>query len=849
MIKEPKRSYRKPKLEDKFKELSSLGKAENVAIIIVDKKGRVVYWSRGAERLTGYKIKDVIGKPISSFYPHRREMKSILKEVREKGYSGPKVVKVRHKKKGEIYINLFVDRFLSPCGEELGTIGVSYDVTEMIKLEEEAKEKERMFRMIFEKSPMGIFVTDKKGNIIAANPALIRIMGSPGREKTEGLNVLKLPTLKKVNATQKFKRVLLKRELVSFESEYTSLWGKKIYATVVGMPIIEKKKVTGMLGIVADITKRKTLEEGLRKRTYVLEKILETERRISLERSLEENLNELAKGAAEATGFKIALIRVVENGIFGLVGAYGIPKNALSRLKKRVITGEKIREFLNPKYKHGDAYFISHEEEIAKKVEEGEYIPPIIYKKGGWHPRDMFLVPIYSPSRSLMGVIMFDDPVDGSIPSKETSSYALIFAEMAGYWIDILKTHALLKHEINKLNTLIYTSYVISKLLSIEKLGKTVLAGIKNLTDYDQAVFYLYDEGKKKMEAVAFTGISAKEIRKREKTALERHPGWVVKNREALISEDVEKDKRVKYNGKVSTKSLLYVPVIFEDKCLGALGLTSFKKNAFSEEDKEMLKVFASQVAVAVSNARAMEVEIKARKAAEEFENLKSGIIASLSHELKTPLTIIRATAELMRMSFPQKEKEYRELVNTIISESEKLGTLITRLLSFSMSFAKVLSVEKKVLNPDAIVERVISMMRKKALEKKINIYTELKARNAKIIASPDAVESICINLIDNAIRYNKKKGSIIIKTRVYNKNYILEVKDTGTGIPEDKLLQIFEPFYRVELEDTRRTYGAGIGLTIVKRFAEILGGKVEVKSKLGEGSVFRVTLPVVREK
>ncbi len=830
--------------KDRYAEIAKIGKAENIAITIVDKNGKIVYWSEGAKNITGYSEKEVLGKHISFFYSDAFDLEIIQQEINKKGYAGPRIVKIKNKNKRYVYINLFVDRFLSPGGGELGTIGISYDVTEMIRLEEERNKMERLFKTIFEKAPMGIFITDKKGEVLAANPALLKMLGSPAEEKTKGINVLKLEHLKRVNAAKKFKKVLQQGKAEYFDTEYLSLWGKKFHGAVMAVPVIEKGEITGMVGIITDITERKKMEMELKRKTKVLEKILETAKKLDIKKPLEENLNEIARGAAEACGFKLAFIRVVENGTFGLVGAYGIPKRALNKLKKRRITGDYIAKLMSPKYRHGDGYFISHKEDIAKEIGEGGYIPPIKPKEGGWHPLDMFFVPIYSPGKDLIGIIMFDMPVDGDIPSLETTSYAAMFAEKAGYWIDILKTDTLLRHELEKLNALIHTANILSRLLPVEELGEKILDTVKKLIPYDCAVLYLYDEENKKLISVSWRGISKREIKKREKTAFYQHPGWVIKNKTVLKVNNIEKDERVVYGYPVKTKSILYVPLLFEDRCLGTIGVESFKENAFSDEDKIMLQVFASQAAVAISNSKALEIEVKARRVIEEIENLKSGIIASLSHELKTPVTVIKATMELLKLYLKQEDKEIQELLNTVLQETDRLNLLISRLINLGVSLSKISTIQREKFNPDEIVKKTEITMRKKAKEKKVRVKLNLSA-GIEIYATKDAFESICNNLMDNAIKYNVEGGKVEVRSYREKEYYVLEIKDTGIGIPEDKLVYIFEPFYRVDMSDARETYGAGIGLAIVKRLVEIFDGKVEVESELNKGSCFRIFLPI----
>lgn len=223
-------------------------------------------------------------------------------------------------------------------------------------------------------------------------------------------------------------------------------------------------------------------------------------------------------------------------------------------------------------------------------------------------------------------------------------------------------------------------------------------------------------------------------------------------------------------------------------------------------------------------------------------ELMRSQFVANVSHELKTPLTSIKGFAETLKLV---KDDETREkFLDIIDKEADRLSRLINDILVLS-SIESNLTFDMNEFKPNSVIEEVLNIMRKIAVNK--NIKLEFKDDYAgNIIGDKDKFYQLVLNLVENAIKYSKD-GSGKVEISSYNKDrfYCLTVKDNGIGIPKEDISRVFERFYRVD--KSRKKGGTGLGLAIVKHIAKLFNGEINVKSELGEGTVFEVKIPYVQ--
>lgn len=215
------------------------------------------------------------------------------------------------------------------------------------------------------------------------------------------------------------------------------------------------------------------------------------------------------------------------------------------------------------------------------------------------------------------------------------------------------------------------------------------------------------------------------------------------------------------------------------------------------------------------------------------LENIRSQFVANVSHELKTPLTSIKGFAETLR--YVDDEKTKNNFLDIIDKESERLTRLINDILVLSNLESN--NIEKlEEFMPDDIVREVINILQNQAIKKSINLTFKSNSESY-ILGQRDKFFQVALNIIENGIKYSNEGDSVTVTSYNEDGNYILKVKDTGIGIPEEDLPRIFERFYRVD--KARKSGGTGLGLAIVKHIVKSFGGDIEVKSELNKGSEF----------
>ncbi|MCG8403256.1 MAG: ATP-binding protein [Firmicutes bacterium] len=227
------------------------------------------------------------------------------------------------------------------------------------------------------------------------------------------------------------------------------------------------------------------------------------------------------------------------------------------------------------------------------------------------------------------------------------------------------------------------------------------------------------------------------------------------------------------------------------------------------------------------------------------MEQMRSEFMANASHELRTPLTSIRGFVETLMDSGTEDPQMTRHFLEIIAAETARLSNLLDDLLDLSRIEERRVVHRWQREEIGTLVDRVLTICGTKAEEKQIAIKANLPPRLPYLFGDPDLLAQVFINLVDNAIKYTPEGGTVTLSASVTGDEIKIEVADTGAGIPAENLPRIFERFYRVEKARTRDTGGTGLGLAIVKHIVKGHGGRVEVKSVVGKGTVFSVFLPL----
>jgi len=226
------------------------------------------------------------------------------------------------------------------------------------------------------------------------------------------------------------------------------------------------------------------------------------------------------------------------------------------------------------------------------------------------------------------------------------------------------------------------------------------------------------------------------------------------------------------------------------------------------------------------------------------MEQVRNDFAANVSHELKTPLTSIKGFVETLQEGALENPPMAQRFLRIIMMEVDRLTRLINDILSISKMESGQTEVSNERVRIDQMMEDVAEMLTVHANEKGVELTVNQAKEPLYVWGNPDRVEQLLLNLMENAIKYNRPEGTVRASLYATQDTIQFLVSDTGIGIAEEHLPRLFERFYRVDKGRSRSMGGTGLGLAIVKHIAVSMGGMIEVHSKLGEGTEFLVTIP-----
>jgi len=230
-----------------------------------------------------------------------------------------------------------------------------------------------------------------------------------------------------------------------------------------------------------------------------------------------------------------------------------------------------------------------------------------------------------------------------------------------------------------------------------------------------------------------------------------------------------------------------------------------------------------------------------------QLEQMKTQFISNVSHELRTPLFSLRGFIELLRDGKVRDEETKKEFLETMYRKTIQLTKLVDDLLDVSRLESGRFQIDRVLMSISPIIQQVLYEMRTLAREKGVRIQAEVPADLPPIMGDARRLEQVMTNLLDNAVKFTEAGGSVTVRASVTGDEILVEIQDTGIGIPPDALGKLFSRFYQVDASSARRTGGVGLGLYISREIVEAHDGRIWAESKPGVGSTFLFTLPVAQ--
>lgn len=367
--------------------------------------------------------------------------------------------------------------------------------------------------------------------------------------------------------------------------------------------------------------------------------------------------------------------------------------------------------------------------------------------------------------------------------------------------------------------------------LDLDVLLSRIVFAAAEISGAEAASILLYDDTSRQLYFQISTNLDAS-TRRGIVVPLEGSiAGWIVKNRQTVRVVNAHADPRffstVEETTGFHTESILGIPLVTKNRIVGVLEVLNKYKGKFTDVDESVLLVLGSQAAVAIENARLFQ---------------QSDLISEFVHELRTPLSSLStATYLLLRPEMSQEQRD--QIINNIHNEAIRLNALASSFLDLARLESGRVQFRKSAFSIADLIYECKDVMASKAMEDNIQIRVESSDRAPLLEADREKIKQVLLNLLSNSIKYNRPNGTVMLRAEETEKDAVIYIQDTGLGIPEESLPHLFEKFYRVR-EHEARVAGTGLGLSICKQIIHGHGGRIEVKSKLGVGTVFMVHLP-----
>lgn len=267
----------------------------------------------------------------------------------------------------------------------------------------------------------------------------------------------------------------------------------------------------------------------------------------------------------------------------------------------------------------------------------------------------------------------------------------------------------------------------------------------------------------------------------------------------------------------------------------------------FSLPDERILEASLSPVKDDRDRILGVVIILHDMTAIRRLEKMRSEFVANVSHEIKTPVTSLIGFTETLLDGALEDEETCRNFLEIIHDESQRLHRLIGDILELSKIESRELKLRTETVDVSQLVRSTAGTLQSQVDTNELSLELHLP-ETLQVEGDKDRIRQIVVNLLANAIAYTPEGGRINISVRNEGENWVLEVADTGVGIPKEDLPRIFERFYRVDKARSRESGGTGLGLAIVKHLVDVLNGTIEVKSQVGVGTTFKVTFPIKKK-
>jgi signal transduction histidine kinase len=418
------------------------------------------------------------------------------------------------------------------------------------------------------------------------------------------------------------------------------------------------------------------------------------------------------------------------------------------------------------------------------------------------------------------------------------------------YAVERKRTEKEIQRQLQRLTILHQISSAVTSTLDLDGVLNVLMEKIDSLLPYTAILVWLLNEESELLERVACRNLDEQEWKGRPSKSTPPLVQAVIKAKAPVVAGNVQTDPRTRdreFLRRQGLVSYLGVPLMAKGEVVGTLSFYTKQEHEFSNEEVAFLSTLAGHGAIAIHNSQLYEQTKKQTAALERANKVKSEFLSFMSHELRTPLSVIMGCVTVTHNNMlGEINQQQKETLEKAMRNSKELLTMIDSLLEATRIEAEAVRAESHEFHLREFLGEIQSAYSVPP-EKEVALIWDYPCPLPPMNTDRQKLRHILQNLIDNAVKFTDK-GKVTVSVRYFPETETVKfsVADEGIGIAQDEIPLIFEKFYQVDSSSARPHGGIGLGLSIVKRFTELLGGTVSVESRPNEGSTFTVTLPVV---
>jgi PAS domain S-box-containing protein len=800
-----KRRSAENELRERERRLKSHIENSPLAVVEWGQDFIVTQWSGEAERIFGWTRKEVIGLGIDKLNMIFEEDIPVVEKTMARLTSGKEMKVVsenrNYTKKREIRNCIWYNSVLNDeKGQMSSVMSLVEDVTEMRNFEKLLKESEEKLWSVLDATKESIYMFDRNGIITMSNLTGLQRLRMSSEYDVIGHHFSEFMTPATAISRQgKLDTVFTTGESLEFEDERDC----RIYRHSF-FPVFKDNEVLHVVTFSSDITDRKRAES----------KLIESEDRF--------------RTIAESLTVMISITRICDE----VLTFINEPFEKTFGYFKDELLGKRLPESI---YSPDDLI------EIIKALSRGEKInnkEARIKKSDGsfiWIMLSVRMINFMSEPSYLFASI--------DITESKNTHFELLRLNRT---LDAQrKSSQAMMHSNNEFNYLNDVCRII-----VEDCGHTMVwIGYAQNDDHKSVkpvAYFGFDQGY--IDELNILWDDSERGRGPTGTAIKTGKPCICKN---MLTDPVFKPWRAAAKKRGYSSSLV-LPLLSDGKAFGAVSIYSKETDPFTDSEIDLLTELAEDLAYGISFIRLTESERVATKAIKENEAKLKDLIATkdkffniVAHDLKNPFTSLLGSSELLIDNIGRMSVVNIRQLALILNDSAKSGyAILQNLLDWSRSQTGMLKFNPEKINLKTLIDENIDNLQLQTNNKGLYMSTEL-TEDLFIFADKNMINTVLRNLLSNAVKYTFKNGTILVRVKPAPEEILIAVKDSGTGIAEQKVETLFKIENSISQPGTEKEQGTGLGLKLCREFTEKMGGRIWVESEVGKGSEFKFTIPL----